>query len=131
MTPSYQTSPLYCVVASVSPETLSAEECYRINGMLTSTHIEQLLDCADMPGTLRSVDAYLCDIDGGPEEDFAADILADLGTIADGMRGGPRQLSGLRAVIADLEELQATVGRATEFNNEGIKKARNLIDAAQ
>lgn len=98
--------------------------------MLTSTHIEQLLDCADMPETLGSVDAYLCDIDGGPEEDFAAGILADLGTIADDMRARPHRNS-LRAVIADLEELQATVGRATEFNNEGIKKARNLIDAAQ
>jgi hypothetical protein len=130
MTATYTAPGMQCTVFAIDPNTLSPEENYRINGTLPAYQIEELLEYADLASVLCDVDAHLCDIDGGPEEDFASGILADLGTIADGMRAGPRR-DKLRAAIADLEELQGEIGRATEFNNEGIKKARNLIDAAQ
>lgn len=130
MTATYTAPGMQCTVFAIDPNTLSPEDNYRINGTLPAHQIEELLRYADLAETLCSVDATLCDIDGGPEEDFAADVLADLDKIADGMRAGPRR-DKLREAIAALEELQLTVGRATEFNNEGIKKARALIDAAQ
>jgi hypothetical protein len=130
MTATYTAPGLQCTVFAIDPNTLSPEENYRINGTLPANQIEELLEYADLAETLCDVDVVLCDIDGGPGEDFAAGILADLGIIADLMRAGPRR-NELRATIADLEELQGEIGRATEFNNEGIKKARGLIDAAQ
>ena len=111
----------------VDPNTLTAEESYRINGFLSKEHIEALLDIKDVEEKAVKADSHVLEAQGQfPDEDFLQDIISDFQTIVDRMRGGDNK-DDLQEAINALTEIQNAVYTASKDGMKELEKARALL----
>jgi len=120
-----------CAQIYVDPHSLTAEENYRINGVLTTFQIEECLDALESVERIPDIDSHIQEASVQyPEEDFLADIISNIQTIADRLRKGDNK-DDLNEQIEALTELQSSVNQSAEQGRDELDKARKEMEAME
>lgn len=102
--------------------TLTAEEQFRLNGELTREQIGELLDSAAALESAQSAGCYIEEARSQyPSEDFLETAMELVREIQAHVRG--ENADRIKRLMAELEERQSEIGRATEYGREQCEKA--------
>lgn len=111
----------------VNPFTLTADENYRINGVLTTDQIEELLKAGDLVENLSDIACNIIEaLTQYPEKDFLQQCIDDIKEVSDRLCKGDNK-DDLERVIQDLYDLQSQITHSSELGKEELEAVLNLV----
>lgn len=106
----------------ISASNMTASEFYRLNGCLSSEHIEDLLNVEDRLQAIENIDGNIEEaLHQYPSEDFLVSVVDRLQELSKRLRGANRE--ELNGIIEALEDIGMTTFQAADYGRGELKKA--------
>ena len=107
---------------------LTPRENLKLHGALPAGQLEDLIDWHERTEDVGDVACHLDEARGQyPAEDFLADVIERLHTLAKRVRGDNR--SDLLAIIESLDDVAQTTFNAADYGRSELSKAKASLEA--